>query len=280
VRLHIQILPPWWSTKPFQAAVGALLLLIVWAGYRQRLNQIGRQFEARFAERSRIARELHDTLLQSFHGSMFRMQAARNMLPLCPEEAGEALDGAIDRAEQAIAEGRNAIQDLRSEVATASDITQSLKAIVQELAATQQGQGEPAMFRLTVEGEHQTLSPFLQDDVYRIAREVLTNAFQHARPRHIEAEIRYDARAFRLRIRDDGAGIHAQVLKQGKRAGHWGLPGIRERAKEIGAQLDFWSEVGVGTEMQLRLPASIAYTKSDNARGFTLSPKTRDPHAH
>ena len=124
------------------------------------------------------------------------------------------------------------------------------------------------------------MSPSLQDEVYRIAREVLTNAFQHARARQIEAEIRYNARVFRLRIRDDGTGIDPRVLKQGERAGHWGLPGIRERAKQIGARLDFWSEAGVGTEMQLRVPASIAYIKSDSARGITLFPEKRDTHAH
>jgi len=123
------------------------------------------------------------------------------------------------------------------------------------------------------------LSPLLQDEVYRIAREVLTNAFQHGCARQIEAEVRYDSRTFRLRIRDDGVGIDPRVLKQGKRVGHWGLPGIRERAEQIGARLDFWSEAGVGTEVQLEIPASLAYFKSDSAHGFTLFPKKRNTHA-
>jgi signal transduction histidine kinase len=148
----------------------------------------------------------------------------------------------------------------------------------QDLAASQQGCRDPATFRLTVEGERQPLNRLLQDEVYRIAREVLTNAFQHACARQIEAEIRYDSRAFRLRIRDDGAGIDPRVLKQGKCAGHWGLPGIRERAEQIGARLDFWSEVGFGTEMQLAIPASVAYFKSDSAYGFTLFRKKQDIH--
>jgi ligand-binding sensor domain-containing protein/signal transduction histidine kinase len=280
VVLQIQILPPWWSTRPFQAVVGILLFLIAWAAYGQRLRRVAQRFETRLAERTRIARELHDTLLQSFHGLMFRMQAARNLLPLRPEEAGVALDGAITRAEQAIAEGRNAIQNLRSEPAGASDITQLLKTMAQDLATPQPGRTDPAMFRLTVEGERQALSPLLQDEVYRIAREVLTNAFQHAHASQIEAEIRYEARAFRLRIRDDGTGIDPRVLKQGKRAGHWGLPGTRERAEQIGARLDFWSETGVGTEVQLTIPASVAYTKPDSAGEFRLVPKKRGTHEH
>jgi two-component sensor histidine kinase len=281
---NFSIPPAFYQTSFFRLFCVASCAAFLGCLYLFRLRQIAGKYdlrlEERVAERTRIARELHDTLLQSFHGSMFRMQAARNLLPLRPEDAAKALDGAIARTEQAIADGRNAIQDLRSEPATASDIAQLLKTMGQELATSQQGRGDPAMFRLTVEGERQILSPFLQDEVYRIAREVLTNAFQHACARQIEAEIRYAARAFRLRIRDDGTGIDVQVLKQGKRAGHWGLPGIRERAKEIGAQLDFWSEAGVGTEVQLTVPASVAYIKSEDARGFALSPKKRDTHAH
>jgi signal transduction histidine kinase len=115
--------------------------------------------------------------------------------------------------------------------------------------------------------------------VYRIAREVLTNAFQHACACEIEAEIIYDSRAFRLRIRDDGKGIDPPVLKQGKRAGHWGLPGIRERAEQIGARLDVWSETGVGTEVQLAIPSSLAYFKSGSVHAFSLFRKKRNAHA-
>jgi signal transduction histidine kinase/streptogramin lyase len=283
VTLPIAIEPQFWQTWWFLLVCVLSFLLLVLVAFRIRMHQVNKQFsirlEERVEERTRIARELHDTLLQSFHGSMFRMQAARDLLPRHPEEAGEALDGTIARTEQAIDEGRNAIQGLRSEAATASDITQLLRAMGQELAASQQGRHDPATFRLTVEGERQALSPLLQDEVYRIAREVIANAFQHASARQIEAEIRYDSRAFRLRIRDDGAGIDPRVLKQGKRAGHWGLPGIRERAEQIGARLDFWSEAEIGTEVQLAIPASLAYFKSDSAHRFTLFSKKRNTHA-
>ncbi len=124
------------------------------------------------------------------------------------------------------------------------------------------------------------MSAILQDEVYRIARELLRNAFQHARARQIEAEIRYDDRLFRLRIRDDGKGIDLKVLQQGERARHWGLPGIRERAKQIGAQLDFWSEAGAGTEVELTIPASVAYANPRDASGFRLFRKKTGIHAH
>ena len=283
VTLPIVIEPQFWQTWSFLVASVLSFLFLVLVAFRIRMHQVNKRFsmrlEERVEERTRIARELHDTLLQSFHGSMFRMQAARNLLPRRPEEAGEALDGAISRAEQAIGEGRNAIQGLRSEAATASDITQLLMAMGQELAASQQWRHDPATFRLTIEGERQALSPLLQDEVYRIAREVLTNAFQHASACQIEADIKYDSHVFRLRIRDDGAGIDLPVLKQGKRSGHWGLPGIRERAEQIGARLDVWSEAEIGTEVQLAVPASLAYFKSGSEHGFTLFRKKRNTHA-
>jgi signal transduction histidine kinase len=208
---------------------------------------------------------------------MFRFQAARNMLPRRPEEAIQALDGALERTEQAIAEGRSAIQDLRPEPSAQGDLEHLLTAIGLELKGSQDANS--ASFSVKVEGGRQALSPILQDEVYRIARELLRNAFQHARARQIEAEIRYDHRLLRLRIRDDGKGMDPRVLEEGGRAGHWGLSGIRERAKQIGARLDFWSEAGAGTEVELTVPASVAYAKSRDASGFRLFRKKTGTHA-
>jgi signal transduction histidine kinase len=112
-----------------------------------------------------------------------------------------------------------------------------------------------------VEGPVRDLHPILRDEVYRIAREGLRNSFTHARAHHIEAEITYSERLFRLRIRDDGRGIPPDILEAG-RSGHYGLSGIRERARQVGASLDIWSGVGTGTEVDLSIPGSIAYAKS------------------
>jgi signal transduction histidine kinase len=122
------------------------------------------------------------------------------------------------------------------------------------------------------------LIPILEDEVYRITCELLRNAFQHAQARNIETEIRYDDRLLCLRIRDDGKGIDAEVLQEG-RAGHWGLPGIRERAKHIGAKLDFWSGTAAGTEVELTVPAVLAYMKSQDSAGFRLFRKKAPTHA-
>ena len=281
--LRIEILPPWWETWWFTAICAAVVILMAFSAYSYRMHQIAHQFELRLDERvnerTRIARDLHDTLLQSFHGLLFRIQAARNMLPRRPDEAIEALDGVISKAEQAITEGRDAIQNLRGEPATEGDLVHMLTATGQELAGSVDANPDSAIFDATVEGVRQTLSPMLQDEIYRIAREVLRNAFLHAHARRIEAEIRYDDRLFRLRIRDDGKGIDLNVLNQGRRVGHWGLPGIRERAKQIGARLEFWSETGAGTEVELTVPASVAYETSRKGHGFRPFSKARS-HEH
>jgi signal transduction histidine kinase/ligand-binding sensor domain-containing protein len=281
--LGFSVAPAYYQTNWFRVSCVAAFLLVLWTLYQLRLRQLAHQFnltlEAQVNERTRIARDLHDTLLQSFHGVLFRIQAARNMLPRRPEEAIETLDGVIDKAEQAITEGRDAIQDLRAEPVAEGDLEHLLTATGQELAGSQDANPHSAILRVTVEGTEQMLAPILQDEIYRIAREVLRNAFQHASARHIEAEIRYDNRQFRLRVRDDGKGIDLKILNQGRRAGHWGLPGIRERAKQIGAQLEFWSEAGAGTEVELTVPASVAYEASRSGHGFKLFHKARD-HEH
>jgi PAS domain S-box-containing protein len=224
--------------------------------------------EARVSERMRIAREMHDTLLQSLQGLMLRFQAVRNMLPRRPEDAMRALDGALTRADQALTESRDAIQGLRSAPVAAIDLADLLTAMGQELADSQEANCDSPAFCVKVEGERQTLAPNLQNEIYRIGREALRNAFQHADARHIHAEIVYHERVLRLRIRDDGKGIAPKVLEEGGRAGHWGLIGVRERAKRMGAQLDIRSEPGAGTEVQLTVPASVAYEPSPADQGW------------
>ena len=116
-------------------------------------------------------------------------------------------------------------------------------------------------FHVVVEGPPRDLHPILRDEIYAIAREAVRNAFRHAQARNIEAEITYSGSSFRLRIRDDGKGIDPGIVAEG-RAGHYGLPGMRERAKRIGGKLDVWTETGAGTEIELSIPGSIAYGTS------------------
>jgi signal transduction histidine kinase/ligand-binding sensor domain-containing protein len=270
--LEFSVAPAWFQTAWFYASCVVAGLLIAWTIYEIRMRQVARglrtRFDERLSERTRIARDLHDTLLQSFQASLIQMQRARNHFSRSTEEAIRTLDNAIGSAEQAIVEGRDAIQDLRLTVIPQSDLEHLLTVAGRELAKAEDANGTPPIFRVTVEGPHRSLSPILQDEVYRIGREVLRNAFQHSKASHIEAEIRYDKRKLRLRIRDDGKGIDQKIMAEGARAGHWGLPGARERATRIGARLDFWSEAGAGTEVELTVPASMAYAKPQAQRRF------------
>jgi signal transduction histidine kinase len=228
--------------------------------------QVTLKFEERLAERTRIARELHDTLLQSFQALMLHFQTASDMLP--PGAAKDALEEALTHADHAIVEGRNAIQNLRSSTTVTNNLAHAIAALGEELGG-RDGGNDSAKLRLTIEGKPQELHPILRDDVYRIAREALRNAFSHARASQIEAEITYSDRLLRLRIRDNGTGIDPQVVQAG-REGHWGLQGMRERAQHIGAQLEIWSQAGAGTEVDLSIPGSIAYAISSGHSGFRL----------
>jgi ligand-binding sensor domain-containing protein/signal transduction histidine kinase len=272
--LEFSIAPAYYQTPWFLALCAIALLAVLWAAYQFRARQLEREFnmasEARLNERTRIARELHDTLLQSVQGVMFSFQAARNLLPDRTDEAIRTLDHAIREGDEAIAEGRDAIQGLRADPALASDLAELLTAVVKDLARSGAADGEPPGFRVIVEGERRRLSPALQDEVYRIAREILRNAFRHAYASRIEAEIAYHPEFFRLRIRDNGKGIDRKVFDQGARPGHWGWPGVRERANRIGAQLRLWSEPGAGTEVDLTVPAGIAYGTGHRREGLRL----------
>jgi signal transduction histidine kinase len=258
--------PAFWQNRRYQLVGFAALLVVAWSIHRLRLRQtiaiVDLGHAERLAERTRIARELHDTLLQSFHGLMLRLQLVDELLP--PGQAKEELEQTLERADQAIAEGRSAVHDLRSSTTATNDLAQAVRGVADELA----GDGSPT-FRLVVEGTARDLHPILRDEVYRIAREGLRNAFGHAQAHHIETEITYGERLFRLRIRDDGCGIPPGILEAG-RNGHYGLSGMRERARQAGAKLDFWSGVGTGTEIELSIPGLIAYSGSPKRARFLL----------
>jgi signal transduction histidine kinase/ligand-binding sensor domain-containing protein len=259
--IAFEVEPSLLQTRWFQAASMVILALLALGAYQLRVQQLHRQFniglEARVNEQTRIARDLHDTLLQTLHGLMFQFQAVRNLLPRRPEDAIRSLDDAIDETERALAESRDAIQGLRSEATARENLAELMTITVQQLTAA--AEGTAPLFDLIEEGERRSLSTTTKNEICRIALEILRNAFRHSNATRIEAEIRHDNHILRLRIRDNGRGIDPKVLKEGGRPGHWGLRGIRERAERIGSQLDFWSESGAGTEVQLTVPAAVAY---------------------
>ena len=259
--LNFSIVPAYYQTSWFlglEVLAGAGFL---WLAYRLRLRQVAQRLnlrmEERVNERTRIARDLHDTLLQSFQGVLLKFHAVTFMLPDRPTEAQETLETVIEQARRAIAEGRDAVQGLRSSAAVPGDLAGVIGTVGQELAA---GENAPG-FRVQVEGMPRDLVPLVRDETYRIACEAVRNAFRHAQAGQIEVEIRYDPRQLRLRVRDDGKGMDPKILAEGGRSGHHGLPGMHERARLVGGKLAVWSKLDSGTEAELTIPASVAYTK-------------------
>jgi signal transduction histidine kinase len=198
---------------------------------------------------------------------MLKFRVLAFLLPDRPAEARKMLEEVIEQARAAITEGRDAVHGLRSSVVTTNDLAQAISALGAQLNTAQAGR-QASDFHVHVEGTPREIVPLLRDDVYRIAGEALRNAFHHAHPKHVEVEIRYDQRQFRLRVRDDGKGIDASVLAGDGQPGHYGLPGMHERAKLIGAKLEVWTELDSGTEVELTIPASLAYAGSPVKRRF------------
>jgi ligand-binding sensor domain-containing protein/signal transduction histidine kinase len=250
----------WWFRAALLLGAGLLTLTI----YRLRVHQLtgllNIRFEERLAERTRIAQELHDTLLQSFQGLILRFQSANQVLLSNPSEAKEALEKALDRADQALSESRKAIQGIRSDSFSDRDIERALGVLMNELASDSHlTKGKRPTTSVIVEGQPQTVNPWACEEICKIAREALRNAFTHGNAQHIESEIAFSRKFLRVRFRDDGVGIEPTVLKGGVRAGHWGVTGMHERAKRLRGHLSMWSKPNAGTEVEVTIPASTAF---------------------
>jgi signal transduction histidine kinase/ligand-binding sensor domain-containing protein len=263
--LQFAIAPAYYETRWFQAACAAAIVGLFWTADRRRVRHVVRQLnltvEARVDERTRIARELHDTLLQSFQGLLLMFQTALQMLPHRPVEARQRLERALEQATAATTEARHAVQGLRASSIETTDPVGCLQTIVAELTR-EQGDSAPAI-RVVAQGTPRRLKPVVGDEVYRIAGEAVRNALRHAAARHIAAEIHYEDRRFQVRVRDDGRGFDEQANRRDL-PGHFGLRGMRERAETIGGGLEVWSNPGVGTEVVLTIPAVIAYAPSSS----------------
>ncbi len=267
--LDFSIEPAYWQTNWFRALCVLAFIALLCGLYLLRMRQVRREFsltlDTRVAERTRIARDLHDTLLQSFHGLLYRFQAVLMLLPGEPAKAREVLEGAVNQASQAITEGRDAVQGLRASATEMNDLAEAIRVLAGELAAEALDPAAVSV-RIEVQGASRALHPIVRDEVFRIADEALRNAIRHANAKQIEVEIRYDAREFRLRVRDDGSGIDPAVLQAGGREGHFGLRGIRERAQAVGGKLRLWSALDTGTEVELIIPGSRAYASAPSVR--------------
>jgi signal transduction histidine kinase/ligand-binding sensor domain-containing protein len=261
--LGFALAPAYYQTWWFTALCGLVAVLILRWLIRLRIRSITHEMQSRLAERlaerERIARDLHDTLLQSFQGLMMKLYTLTYVLDR-PAAAREKLEGLLEEGRQAIDEGRDAVRGMRSSTVTQNDLAHALAMVGERLAAEQNAQN-PVDFRVTVEGKPRDMHPILRDEVYRVASEATRNAFRHSGATRIAVEICYDHRQLLVRIEDNGKGINPKVLDCGGREGHYGLTGMRERAKLAGGKLTVRSRLDSGTEIELTIPASLVYAK-------------------
>jgi signal transduction histidine kinase len=264
--LEFAILPAFYQTRTFLLLCAATAACLVWAGFRWRLRQVRSrlllQFHERLAERTRIAQELHDTLLQGFLSASMQLHVVADHVP---DESVDKprLKRVLELMRSVIEEGRNAVKGLRSpEADNQNDLEQALSRIRDELNAK-----EGIDFRVIGEGQACPLDAVIRDEVYRIGREAVVNAFQHSGANRIEVQVEFATKGLRIAVRDDGCGIDPQLLQSG-REGHWGLAGMRERAERIGAHLGVWSRAGGGTEVELSVPGDVAFLAKSRPRAW------------
>jgi signal transduction histidine kinase len=246
----------WW----FRVLCAIAAAQLLWLAYRLRLRQMASQIrirlEERVSERERIARDLHDTLLQGIQGIIVSIHAVSVRLPLRDPNRVE-LETALDRADEALEEGRDRVNTLRSANEPPADLLEALTQAAQDLAA-----GTVVAVDVAVEGVPCQLNALVREEIYWAAREALSNAFRHAAATKIEIELSYGRRKFVVRVRDDGKGMDPHTRDRGAPMGHWGLAGMRERSERIKGRLEIWSQIGAGTEVQISVKAVNAYVRA------------------
>ena len=214
------------------------------------------RYEERLAERTRIAQELQDTLLQGFFAVSMQLHAAVDHLP-ADSAAKPRFSTVLQLLDRVLEQGRCAVQGLRSTNERIASLGEAFAGIPNDL-----GFPSAVSFRVVVHGKERELRAGLRDEVYRIGREAIVNACRHSRASDIEADVEYRPTELRIAVRDNGCGIDPPDLQWG-RNGHWGLQGMRERAERIGARLRLWSSVAIGTEVELCVPGRIAFEQSE-----------------
>jgi len=263
--VHALIPPAFYQTRWFSALCWLMAIGLLWRAYRWRLRQLQDRLSVRLRERERIARELHDTLIQSAQGLILVFQGFAGQFSK-PDPIRLKMEGALDKADQLLNEARSRVTELRT-AGIDDDVMQALMRVGKELFAD-----SPMQFSLVSTGAPRVLHQQVADEIYRVGREALSNAATHSGAKTIEVEITFGATECSLIVRDDGCGISAEILDAGSRPKHFGLQGMRERAQRIHAQLDVWSRDGAGTEVSLRVPAGNAYV--DQGRR-SLAPNIR-----
>ncbi len=269
--------PYFYATPLFQVSVmvATLLLLVLVYVFRVRhvVKQARMMIEQRQIEREAVARDLHDTFLQGVQGLILQFHTGTQKLePSHPVR--QLFEEALRLSDGVMLEGRSVLSRLRT-----TTIKPVSLAEVYAVAGKEFRSLGPAQFNVIVTGRNCHLDTVVQEELEKIGREALFNAYRHALAGKIEVEIIFGIFEFRVRFRDDGVGIDPGVLREGSIPGHYGLPGMRERVSRIGGHMDLWSRPGAGTEIEIRMPSAIAYRRNERNVGWRwirrlISPRT------
>ena len=269
--IQLGITPAFKETPWFIALLLLLATALLYAVYLLRIRYLTAHMRdlthERLSERARIARGLHDTLLQSVQGLIMYFDSQARRLPGDSEERAK-LEQTLDLADQLMVEGREHIMDLRSE-----SIPEELEQALQQYGSILLSE----RFSLSLKGKPRYLCAPVRNEIYAIAREALLNAARHSKAGRITLELAYRREHFTLRVADNGQGLPAAIAEAGQREGHWGLIGMKERAAAMGAQYLLKSTAGEGIAIQVKLPANLAYDAGvATARGIGARSLCRD----
>jgi signal transduction histidine kinase/ligand-binding sensor domain-containing protein len=254
--LDFELLPAFYQTRSFVLLCLVALIVLAWGGYRLRVWQVTthlrERFEERLKERTRIAQELHDSLIQDVMGISLQIEVTDELLP-ADLPAKRSLMRALGLCKSALDAGRRALNDLRATALHAADLVKSFSLLANEFASG----GGPEMDVL-VEGRERPMKPLAGNDVLQVARQAIANALQHAQAAKIHVLLSYGERQLEIRVRDNGCGMSDEILKL-QRPGHYGLAGMYERAERLGGIISIRSRVGEGTEVTLCVPGQLLY---------------------
>jgi signal transduction histidine kinase len=261
--LRIEVLPAWWDTWWFRSIYITCFAVLIWIAYVIRVRHLSRQMslrmQERISERNRIARDLHDTLLQGLVSASLQLEVAETQLP-AQSGARPLVERITMQLRKMIDESRNTVSGLRVGQRS-EDLERAISQVPRDL-----GIEESTDFRVLVEGPPTALKPAVRDELYWIGREALANAFRHSHGSIIEFVMVYSRKHFRMVVRDNGCGMNAATLRLGT-AGHWGLSGMKERAARIGAKFSISSAIDAGTEVDISLSGHLAFEPGRASKG-------------
>jgi len=257
--VNIDIPPSFIQSLWFKILCALVIVLSLSLVYVLRLRQVNAQIRARLyervAERERIARELHDTFLQGIQGLLLRFHTAARSMP-SDSSARKSIQEILTQSNEIMLTGRQLVHDLRS-TTRAVTLSEELKAIGRGF------QGNYATeFSVSTHGRELPVIPIVADELFKVGREAISNAFRHAQASSIRVELDYKDRELTLLIRDNGQGVDERILLEGKKGGHWGLPGMRERVAQLKGNVRFESRQGIGTTVEVTIPANRAYRRN------------------